>query len=140
MVLGTITVSSLAVSSHSFNGNGLAVVYLSGNRYGGDWIITVSANADGPVLGQLETSAGSDSSRDRLSADPAYPDIAIRAAYSWLLAQVREHQQRVVGFTLLNDRYGPDERPYCCLAEAVLASRAFSPAPGVAYADEIVPE
>jgi len=43
----------------------------------------------------------------------------------------------VVGFECFNDRYGEAERPYFCLARAIVARQGFEPAPGAVYADEL---
>jgi hypothetical protein len=121
----------LAVPADQFNADGLAVVFLSGDRYGGDWIVAVSAAADGPRLGGFTTEA--DAALAQLKND--YPDRAIETAFIWLHSQSARLGWRVVGFECLNDQYEPGERPYFALARAVIANEAFTPAPGVIYAD-----
>jgi hypothetical protein len=123
----------LAVPADQFNADGLAVVFLSGGRYDGDWIVAASTAADGPQLGGFTTEAGA--ALTELKNDPAYPDRAIETAFIWLHSQSARLGWRVVGFECLNDQYEPGERPYFALARAVIASGAFTPAPGVIYAD-----
>jgi hypothetical protein len=123
----------LAVPADQFNADGLAVVFLSGGRYGGDWIVAASTGADGPRLGAFTTEAGA--ALAQLKDDPAYPDRAIETAFIWLRGQSARLGWRVVGFECLNNQHGPRERPYFALARAVIANEAFTPAPGVIYAD-----
>jgi hypothetical protein len=61
----------LAVPADQFNADGLAVVFLSGGRYDGDWIVAASTAADGPQLGGFTTEAGA--ALTELKNDPAYP-------------------------------------------------------------------
>jgi hypothetical protein len=126
---------NLSIPAGQFNGDGLAVIMLSGGRYGGDWVIGASASDDGPRLGEFMTEAGS--SRTALERDPRYPDLAIETAFTWLMGEAPKRGWRVVGFECLNDQYGEAERPYFCLARAVVASGKFKPSPGVTYADEM---
>lgn len=125
----------LSIPAAEFNEHGLAVIMLSGGRYGGDWAIGASTNADGEKLGELRTEAGS--SRRELEHDPRYPYLAIETAFAWLTGEVQRHGWRVVAFDCLNDQYGEAERPYFCLAQAIVASGQFKPSPGVTYADEM---
>lgn len=128
----------LSIPDSQFNEHGLAVIMLSGGRYGGDWVIGASASADGGVLGvlgELRTEAGS--SKATLERDPRYPYLAIETAFIWLVGEAHRHGWRVVGFECLNDQYGEAERPYFCLARAVVASEKFEPAPAATYADEM---
>jgi hypothetical protein len=125
----------LSIPATEFNEHGLAVIMLSGGRYGGDWVIGASVSADGPVLGEIRTEAGS--SRPTLEPDPRYPYLAIETAFAWLRGEAGRLGLRVVGFECLNDQYGPAERPYFCLAQAIVASGEFIPAPGAVYADEM---
>lgn len=135
MPLAAHTIDDLDVQDDAFNADGLAVVFVSGVRYGGDWVIRASASADGPSFGEFETSAGD--SKVRMQADPRYPDLAIESAFVWLIDQARGRGQRVVDFKCHNDRYGAGERPYFCLAQATIANSSFTPVPGVTYADEM---
>jgi hypothetical protein len=130
------TTSSLELPDGQFNADGLAVLFLSGSRAGGDWMIAASAAADSRQLGEFQTSAD-ESRKQRLLQDPRYPDLAIESAFTWPSGQARDRGWRVFGFECLNGRYGPGEPPYFCLAQAVIANAAFTPAPGVAYADEL---
>jgi len=129
----------LSIPAAEFNEHGLAVIMLSGGRYGGDWVIGASASADGGelgVLGEVRTSVD-DRRKRALENDPGYPDRAIETAFIWLMGEAPKHGWRVVGFECLNDQYGPAERPYFCLARAIIASERFEPAPGVTYSDEM---
>jgi hypothetical protein len=125
----------LSIPATEFNEHGLAVIMLSGGRYGGDWMIGASTNVDGDRLGEFETDAGP--SKPALERDPRYPYLAIETAFIWLMGEAPKHGWRVVGFECFNDRYGEAERPYFCLARAVVASEQFKPSPGVTYADEM---
>lgn len=127
----------LSIPASEFNEHGLAVIMLSGGWYGGDWVIGASAE-DAGRLGGFETDAGS--SKPELQRDPRYPYLAIETAFIWLMGEAPKHGWRVVGFECFNDRYGEAERPYFCLARAVVASEQFRPSPGVTYADEMTLE
>lgn len=112
MPLPVSSTEPLSIPAGQFNEHGLAVIFLSGGRYGGDWVISVSASADGGelgVLGEVRTEAGS--ARPALEPDPSYPYLAIETAFAWLRGEAEEKGWRVVGFECLNDRYGPGERP-----------------------------
>ena len=134
MPLPVSSSENLSIPPDQFNADGLAVIFLSGARYGGDWTVTTSVSADGPVLGGFNTGAGA--SRPALKGDPRYPYLAIETAFIWLRGETARLGWRVVGFECLNDQYGERERPYFCLARAIIAGERFTPAPGVAYADE----
>jgi hypothetical protein len=108
---------------------------LSGGRYGGDWVIGASTNADGDLLGEVRTEAGA--SRRELERDPRYPYLAIESAFAWLVGEAKRLGWRVVGFECFNDQYREEDRPYFCLARALVANASFVPRPGVAYADEM---
>lgn len=124
----------LDIPAGAFNDDGLAVIMIPGGRYGGDWSINFMGPAD-VKCGSLFTSV--DERRKRaLQSDPGYPDRAIETAFIWLVGQAREHGWRVVAWECFNSRYGEDERPFFCLARAIVASEKFTPAPGVTYADE----
>lgn len=112
---------------------------LSGGRYGCDWTVNATAGADGGslgVLGQFQTSID-DRRKQALQNDPGYPDRAVETAFIWLMSEAPKHGWRIVAFESFSDRYGPAERPYFCLARAIIASERFEPAPGVTYADEM---
>jgi hypothetical protein len=128
----------LAVPGSMFNEDGLAVLMLSGGRYGGDWVIGVGSLPYGEhdPIGELRT-AVDERRKQELLHDPGYPDRAIESAFIWLMDQAKRQGLRVVGFENMNSRYSESERPFFCLAQAVIASRAFEPAPGVTYADEM---
>jgi hypothetical protein len=134
MPLPIASSENLNIPAGDFNGDGLAVVMLSGGRYGGDW--AVHALIDGDSLGVLHTEVD-DRRKHELQSDPGYPDRAIETAYIWLTGEMKRQGMRVVSFECHNSKYGPDERPYFCLAQAIVASEAFVPAPGVTYADEM---
>ena len=124
----------LSIPATEFNEHGLAVIMLSGGRYGGDWMIGAGAE-DAGKLGELGTDAGP--SRAELERDPRYPYLAIETAFAWLRGEADRLGLRVVAFDCLNDRYGEAERPYFCLARAVVANASFAPRAGIAYADEM---
>lgn len=125
----------LNIPASAFNEDDLTVIFLSGGRYGGDWVISASIRADGDQLGTFTTDAGL--SRPALVNDPHYPDLAIETAFIWLMSEARKHGWRVVSFECLNDQYREAERPYFCVARAIIASEQFKPAPGVTYADQM---
>lgn len=135
MPLPVSSSENLSIPPDQFNGDGLAVIMLSGGRYGGDWSVAVSVSADGPRLGEFTTDAGP--SKDDMKRDPRYPDLAVETAFIWLRGEADRLGWRVVGFECLNDQYGEAGRPYFCLARAIIAREGFEPAPGVAYADEM---
>jgi hypothetical protein len=126
----------LSIPATEFNEHGLAVIFLSGGRYGGDWAFNATVPGGDRSLGEFETSVD-DRRKQALQNDPGYPDRAIETAFIWLTGEVRKHGWRVVGFECLNDQYGPAERPYFCLARAIVADSTFKPSPGVTYADEM---
>lgn len=125
----------LQISESEFDANGLAVIMLAGGRYGGDWVVRASTSADGEALGEFRTASGS--SKAELQRDPAYPYLAVETAFIWLMGQAPKREWRVVHFECLNHRYDKAERPFFCLAQAIIANRAFTPAPGVTYADQL---
>jgi len=133
MPLGVSSSTGLDIPAGTFNSDGLAVIMLSGGRYGGQWVITVSAQADGPQFGEF----WADSDGRVLTGDPRYPDLAIETAFIWLMAEAPPRGWRVVSFENLNRHYGPGERPYFCLARAIIASSSFTPQPGAVYADQM---
>lgn len=124
----------LDIPGSAFNADGLAVIMVPGGRYGGDWSVSFRGPADAEY-GSLFTSVD-DRRKQALESDPGYPDRAIETAFIWLAGQAREHGWRVVGWECFNSQYGEAERPYFCLARAIVASEKFTPAPGVTYADE----
>ncbi len=136
MPLPIASSEDLTIPPRSFNENGLAVIMLSGARYGGDWVISATASAHGPAFGKLWTSVD-ERRKQALEQDPGYPDRAIETAFIWLAGETKRQDLRVVMFERLNDQYGESERPYFCLARAVIASEKFTPMPGVTYADEM---
>ncbi len=125
----------LNIPDSQFNEHGLAVVFLSGGRYGGDWVVSASAEGGDRKLGEFQTDGGT--SKAELERDPRYPYLAIETAFIWLMGEAPKQGRRVVGFECLNDRYAEAERPYFCLARAVVANASFAPRPGIAYADEM---
>jgi hypothetical protein len=125
----------LSIPDSEFNEHGLAVIMLSGGRYGGDWVIGASTNEVSEVLGEVRTEAGA--SRRELERDPRYPYLAIESAFAWLRGEARKRGWRVVGFECFNDQYREEDRPYFCLARALVANASFVPRPGIAYADEM---
>ena len=130
----------LSIPESAFNADGLAVIMLPGGRYGGNWLIKVvdASTPDSPAkqpAGEFWTSAD-DRAKRALENDPGYPDRAIETAFIWLAGETKRQGLRVAGFENFNREYGPAERPYFCLARAVVANKAFTPAPGVTYADE----
>ena len=133
MPLPVASAEALDIPESAFDGNGLAVLMIPGGRYGGDW--TVSVMAGDINCGSLSTTAPERSKRELLS-DPGYPDRAIETAFIWLISETRKQSLRVVSWECLNSQHSPAECPYFCLARAIVASEAFTPAPGVTYADE----
>ena len=125
----------LHIPASQFNEHGLAVLMIPGGRYGGDWSITFSG-AGHVKCGALFTSVD-DRRKQELQQDPGYPDRAIETAFIWLVGETRKQGLRVVGFECLNSQHGPAERPYFCLARAIVASEKFVPVPGARYADEM---
>lgn len=135
MPLPIVSAVPLDIPVAAFNADGLAVLAVPGGRYGGDWVVCFVA--DDVKCGEISTSAGA--AKRVLLPDPGYPDRAIETAFAWLAGETRKHGWRVVGWECFNSRYGPAERPYFCLAQAIVASEAFVPAPGITYADETAP-
>lgn len=131
MPLGISSGTGLELPAGEFNADGLAVIMISGGRYGGAWAISATATADGPKLGEFRTSSPRD-----LTGDPRYPDLAIETAFIWLRGETVRLGLRLVGFENLNQHYDAGSRPYFCLAQAVIANRSFVPVPGVRYADD----
>ena len=136
MTLTAIPEEDLTLADTAFNDDGLAVLFVSGGRYGGDWKMTASLSAGGGSCGSFWTARPGPVSED----NPQYPDMAVTAAFSWLAAQARAREWRVLSWENLNSKYGPAERPYFALARAVLGSKRFTPLPGALYADEAGPE
>jgi hypothetical protein len=134
MPLPIASSENLNIPPSHFNGDGLAVIVLAGGRYGGDWVIKAT-DGDEP-FGELQTSVDERRKRELLTS-PGYPDRAIETAFVWLMGETQRQGLRVVSFECLNKRYGPNEQPYLCLAQAIIASKAFTPKPGVVYADEM---
>jgi hypothetical protein len=136
MALPIADATPLNIPGTAFNDDGLAVLAIPGGRYGGDWSIGVMA---GDVnCGKIFTSV-EDHRKQALQHDPGYPDLAIETAFTWLAGQAREHGWRLVSWESFNNRYGPGERPYFCLAQAIVANETFTPKPGVTYADNRLP-
>jgi hypothetical protein len=134
MPLPVASAEALSIPETAFNADGLAVLAIPGGRYGGDWSISFMA---GDVnCGSLSTSVD-DRRKRELQSDPGYPDRAIETAFIWLIGQTREQGLRVVGWECFNSRYAEAERQFFCLARAIVAGKAFIPAPGVTYADEM---
>jgi len=125
----------LHIPDSQFNEHGLAVLMIPGGRYGGDWSISF-VGPDDAKIGSIFTSAP-ERSKQELQSDRAYPDRAIETAFIWLVGQAREQAMRVVAWECFNSQYAEAERPYFCLARAIVASKAFIPAPGATYADEM---
>lgn len=136
MPLSISSGTGLELPSAEFNADGLAVIMISGGRYGGQWVMGASAKADGPKLGEFWADSGP---RD-LTGDPCYPDLAIETAFVWLRGETARLGLRLVGFENLNRHYDADSRPYFCLARAIIASPSFVPVPGARYAEEQTPD
>jgi hypothetical protein len=134
MPLAIESAKALNIPETAFNADGLAVLTVPGARYGGDWSVSFRGTGDAE-LGSVFTSAGR--SKRELESDPRYPYLAIETAFIWLIGQAREHGWRVVSWECFNSCYGENERPFFCLARAIVASPAFVPEPGVTYADEL---
>jgi hypothetical protein len=134
MPLSIASSEDLHISVSHFNEHGLAVLMLAGGRYGGDW--TVRANSRDNTVGEFRT-AVDDRRKQALLKDSGYPDRAIESAFIWLMEQAKRQDLRVVSFENLNGKYAEAERPFFCLAQAVVANEIFKPAPGVTYADEM---
>jgi hypothetical protein len=134
MPLSVESAEALDIPESAFNSDGLAVLMVPGGRYGGDWSVTF-VGPDDVKFGKIFTAAGR--SKQELLNDPRYPYLAAETAFIWLVGQAREQGWRVVSWECFNDQYGEDERPYFCLARAIVASEKFTPAPGAAYADEL---
>jgi hypothetical protein len=138
MPLAVASAEALNIPESAFNADGLAVIMVPGGRYGGDWSIRF-VGPDDAKCGEIFTSAP-DRSKQVLQSDRAYPDRAIETAFTWLVGQAREQGLRVAGWECFNSQYAEAERPYFCLARAIVASKAFIPEPGVTYADEQTPD
>lgn len=137
MPLPIASSEALNISPSEFNEHGLAVIMLPGGRYGGDWVIqAVSADGQSQPEGEFRTSVD-DRRKRELESDRAYPDRAIETAFIWLTGETKRQGLRVVGFECLNDQYSEAERPFFCLARAIIAGPTFEPAPGAVYADEM---
>lgn len=95
MPLPVASTEPLDIPGTAFNSDGLAVLAVSGDRYGGDWHINF-IGPDGVKLGSLITSID-EHRKQALLSDPGYPDRAIETAFIWLLGQVREHGWRLAG-------------------------------------------
>ena len=134
MPLPVASAEPLNIPEAAFDANGLAVLMIPGGRYGGDWSITFSG--PGHVNCGTLLTAVDERRKQELLTDPGYPDRAIETAFTWLAGETRKQGLRVVGFECLNSQHSPAERPYFCLARAIVASKAFIPEPGVTYADE----
>jgi hypothetical protein len=130
MPLPIASSKDLNISASHFNEHGLAVIMLTGGRYGGDWSIAAASRDN--TLGEFRTTVD-DRRQQALLNDPGYPDRAVETAFIWLVDQ----GMRVVSFENMNGRHAPAERPYFCLAQAIVANVSFEPAPGVTYADEM---
>ena len=137
MPLPIVSAEPLDIPESAFNEHGLAVIMLPGGRYGGDWVIqAVSADGASQPAGEIRTSVDAHR-KQALERDPGYPDRAVETVFTWLVGETKARGWRVVGFERLNDQYGPDERPFFCLARAIIASGNFAAEPGVTYADEM---
>jgi hypothetical protein len=125
----------LNLPARAFNADGLAVLMLTGGRYGGDWAMGFAPmDAPGDICGELRTEAGD--RKGVLLSDPGYPGRAAETAFIWLLAQAREHGWRLVAWECMNSVYSPPEAAYFVAARAIVANESFTPAEGVTYADE----
>ena len=124
------------IRAADFNPDHIAVLDISGGRYGGHWVITAfTANADGPV-GRIDTCYDLD--RADLTKDENYPRLAVDTALVWLNDETKYHGWRLLMWEGLNDQYGPAEKPYFMAARAVIGSEDFVPAEGVRYADDVL--
>lgn len=126
---------ALDIPAEAFNADGIAVIEIRGGRYGGDWVISASAGRADGTIGEIETCY--DLSRDDLTKDERYPDLAVDTAYVWLHGEMKQRGWRLLAWENFNAHCGPDERPYFMAARAVVGSDKFVPAAGVKYADEI---
>jgi hypothetical protein len=128
------TEDSLMLSGESFNADNLCAVFVCGTRAGGDWIMNVMLTPYGSPIGSFWARRVNGLSPD----DTRFPGMANRAAFGWLRDQARARGWRLLGWEDMNDKYGPGERPFFTLAQAVLGSASFVPEPGVQYADETI--
>jgi hypothetical protein len=133
--LTVVPEKDLELGDDAFSEDGLAVLFVSGGRYGGDWNMAASTGAEEDSRGSFWATRPGGVSPD----DPQYPDMAVEAAFGWLAGQARARGWRVLSWENLNSEYGPAERPYFTLARAVLGSERFTPLPGARYADEAGP-
>ncbi|NUR59397.1 MAG: hypothetical protein HOV87_12120 [Catenulispora sp.] len=124
--------TELAIPDELFSEHGLAVLTVHGGRAGGHWHIRIT-DPSGVTGGIVTTYSDPQAASD----DPTYPDLAVEAAYFWIRDAVADRGLRLLQLESLNDRYDADQRPYFCLAQAVIANAAFVPEPGVIYADQI---
>lgn len=129
------TAHALEVPTEAFNADGIAVINISGGRYGGHWDINAFATGDDEPIGEIQTCYDLD--RSDLTKDARYPDLAVDTAYVWLHDMVKTRGWRLLTWDSLNAGYGPNERPYFMAARALIGSEDFVSAPGVKYADEI---
>lgn len=136
MPLPCHTRKPLKIPASAFNDDGLAVLMLTGGRYGGDWVMGLTPmDTPGDICGELSTEAGD--RKSVLLSDPAYPDRATETAFIWLLTQAKEYGCRLVAWESMNHQYKPPEALYFVAARAIVANEAFVPAEGATYADEM---
>lgn len=126
----------LDISSDDFNSDAIAVIDFTGARYGGHWVINARVRGTKDSAGEIDTCY--DLSRDDLTKQERYPNLAVDTALVWLSGEVKKRGWRLLTWDNLNEQYGPDERPFFMAAQAAIGSDAFEPVPGVTYADEII--
>lgn len=124
--------TALSVPDDVFNQDGLAVATVRGGRYSGHWNLSIAAPES--VAGGIFTSSPR---AHFLATDPFYPTLALETVFIWLRQETVRLGLRLIHFESLNDRYGPQERPFFCAARVIFASHTFVPWPGATYADEV---
>lgn len=124
--------AELEIPATFFNRDAIAVVVVQGVRAGGDWLVSVSAFADGNVRGALVTSHPQ---APALAAEVWYPDLGHETAFIWLNDQVKGRGWSLLAYTKVE--YAQADRPYFFAAKAVVGSELFLPILGVAYAGDL---
>ena len=99
-----------------FNADGIAVVMVSGGRYGGQWVMDAYVDHDNPdaqPIGSIETTPD-----DR-------PSMAVDTAYVWMNDELTRAGMKIAGFKSLNAQYPPDQAPFFAAAQFLVVDKSW---------------
>lgn len=112
-MLGFTTDQPLAqLPTARFNEDGIAVLILTGSRYGGEWSLGLLGpdDQDNPIA-----SVRTDKTED--------PDVALLAGIAWVREQAATIGLKVAHAASQNHRYPADQRPFFATAQVVLVDK-----------------